>query len=435
MPEDVPRTTLAEVVYNTAGGALGAAATLLRPLMGRWDLTERLGHGEPLPEKVRPLWLHAASVGEISTLRPLAAEVWRRVEGIDWGLTTLTRTGAQAATGHFPDPVFRRLLPLDVWPSTDRFLDAVHPGAALFVETEIWPRLMLSLARRRVPVCIASARLSESSMRGYRAFGGLFRRVVGSLDFIAARSDDDRDRFLELGADPGRTVALGNLKLDDIGEGQTVLDEESEQRLSRLKAGRSLVVWGSLRPGEEKIAASVIQATARETEALWVLAPRHPSEFDRVTEASTAAGFRTARWSTSPDAETEPADLLILDTLGDLRAFYAHADVAVVGGSFGEYGGHNLMEPARAGVPVLFGPDTGEWPEDTARLLECGGGVRVREAVELGAALLQLLRDPAKRSEMGGAARKAANAGRGANRRIVEALLATGFFEGVTRST
>jgi len=433
MSDDDPRTTLSELVYDTAGGALGVAATLLRPLLGRWDLTQRLGHGDRLPADLRPLWIHAASVGEISTLRPLAAETRNRLDGIHWGLTTTTKTGAQAAAEHLPDAMFRRLLPLDVWPATDRFLDAVHPGAAIFLETELWPRLMLSLAQRKVPTCLASARLSESSVRAYRRFGGLFRRVLRSLDLIATRSEDDRTRFLELGADPRRTVVLGNTKLDNAGEPPPFLEPEKDQRLSRMAAGRSLVVWGSLRPGEEAIATTAIRATGGETGAFWVLAPRHPPEFDRAAEFATRAGLRTARWSAGSDSADDTVDLLILDTLGELRAFYARADVAVVGGSFGEYGGHNLMEPAGLGVPVLFGPDTGEWPEDTTRLLESGGGARVQDADELRDALIRLMQEPEERQKMGHAAREAAGAGRGASRRIVDTLLEAGFFDGVTR--
>jgi 3-deoxy-D-manno-octulosonic-acid transferase len=433
MSDDDPRSTLSELVYDTAGGALGVAATLLRPLLGRWDLTQRLGHGDRLPGDLRPLWIHAASVGEISTLRPLAAETRSRLDGIHWGLTTTTRTGAQAAAEHLSDAMFRRLLPLDVWPATDRFLDAVHPGAAIFLETELWPRLMLSLARRRVPTCLASARLSESSVRGYRRFGGLFRRVLRSLDLIATRSEDDRTRFLELGADPRRTVVLGNTKLDNAGEPPPFLEPEKDQRVSRMVAGRSLVVWGSLRPGEEAIATTAIRATGGETGAFWVLAPRHPSEFDRTAEFAARAGLRTSRWSACSDSANETVDLLILDTLGELRAFYVRADVAVVGGSFGEYGGHNLMEPAGLGVPVLFGPDTGEWPEDTTRLLESGGGARVQDADELRDALIRLMQEPEERQKMGHAAREAAGAGQGASRRIVDTLLEAGFFDGVTR--
>ena len=433
MSDDDPRTTLSELVYNTAGGALGVAATLLRPLLGRWDLTQRLGHGERLPVESRPLWIHAASVGEISTLRPLAAEARSRLDGIQWGLTTTTRTGAQAAAEHLPDAMFRRLLPLDVWPATDRFLDAVHPGAAIFLETELWPRLLLSLAQRKVPTCLASARLSESSVRGYRRFGGLFRRAVRSLDLIATRSEDDRTRFLELGADPRRTVVLGNTKLDNADDPPAALEAEKERRVSRMAAGRSVVVWGSLRPGEEAIATTAIRATGGETGAFWVVAPRHPSEFDRMAEFATRADLRTARWSAGNDGTNESVDVLILDTLGELRTFYALADVAVVGGSFGEYGGHNLMEPAGLGVPVLFGPDTGEWPDDTARLLESGGGARVRDADELRDALIQLMQQPEKRQTMGRAAREAAGAGQGASRRIVDTLLEADFFDGVTR--
>jgi 3-deoxy-D-manno-octulosonic-acid transferase len=429
--EPVPRTTLAETAYTVAGGALGLVAEVLGGVMPGSDLARRLGRGEPIPSDARPLWFHAASVGELSTLRPLVAEIRGRFPGIAWGVTTTTTTGERAAAGQCLDASFRRLLPLDVWPAADRFVESTHPGAALFVETELWPRLILALARRKVPVCLASARLTEASVRRYRRFGALFRNVVRAFALIATRSAEDRERFLELGADPARTVVLGNTKLDDVPEEEP--RHETTDRLNRWLGQRSLVVWGSLRPGEETVAVPTMKALGREANVAWVLAPRHPSEFDATAAIVLEAGLSLTRWSTGDQGSSRSTDVMLLDTLGELRAFYARAEVAIVGGSFCEYGGHNLMEPAGFGVPVVFGPDTAEWPEDTARLIATGGGRRAGGHEDLARFLGLILTDSGRRNSMGASARDAAAQGRGASVRVLEALQAIGFFDQVSR--
>jgi len=432
IPGAAPRRTIAEAAYTVAGGALGVVGDLLGGAMPGSEFRKRLGYGEPIPAGIRPLWFHAASIGELSTLRPLVAEIRKAVPGLSWGITTTTATGADAAAATFADAAFRRLLPLDVWPAADRFLAATDPGAALFVETELWPRLILSLARRHVPLCLASARLTAASMRRYRRFGGLFRQVVQAFGLIATRSVDDRERFLELGADPERTVVLGNTKLDDSPHDEPS-PVEADDRLARWVGPRSLVVWGSLRPGEETVAIPAMRSLGRQANVAWVLAPRHPSEFGTTAEMLTRAGLSLTRWSRSEEVRSEATDVMLLDTLGELRAFYSRADVAIVGGSFGAYGGHNLMEPAGFGVPVVFGPDTAEWPEDAARLIGTGGGVRVDGPTELVRALGELLADPERRGERGRLAREAATQGRGASRRVLEALQEIAFFDQVSR--
>lgn len=428
-----PPRTAWEVAYAIAGGAVGTAADTVGRVWRRDSLRARLGAGDPLPAEERPLWFHGASVGEVATLKPLVVETLRQQPGLSWGVTTTTTTGLAATSEPFRDARFRRLLPLDAWPATGRFLRRVHPGAVMIVETEIWPKLLLSLARARVPVCMASARMTAQSFGRYRRARPLFGAIFSSLHLIAARSEEDRERFVALGAAESRTVVLGNTKLDVDGSAEATFQTSAEERAyGRLLGGRHAVVWGCLRPGEEGLAFRVMADLSGRTDALWVLAPRHLTEFDAVAAKLTRNGIPFLRWSKRDAASGRPRVLLV-DTLGDLRAFYARADVAVVGGTFARHGGHNLMEPAAFGVPVLFGPDTAAWPDDAARLEEGSGGLRVHGPGDLGNGLWHLLDDPDTRCKMGRAARRAADAGRGASRRIVDALAPTGFFEGVTR--
>jgi 3-deoxy-D-manno-octulosonic-acid transferase len=440
VPADGPTGgRLLEAAYTLAGGALGVAASAGR-ILGSSSLDERLGHGDPLPEAIRPLWFHGASVGELATIAPLAQEIRRQVPGLHWGVTTTTTTGRAAAAERLDGAHFRRLLPLDAWPATDRFLDRIHPGALIIVETEIWPRLLIALERRRVPVCLASARLTAGSTRRYRRVLGLVRRVLRSLDLVAARSDADRRRFLELGVDPDRILVLGNTKLDALPDALSEAEAEGgagETRYSRAAGDRHLVVWGCHRPGEDELAVSTIEALGGRIGALWVVAPRHLPDFDRVAGVLSQAGVPFVRWSTLAPEDPVPdgVSVILVDTLGELRHFYAAADVAVVGGTFGRYGGHNLMEPAVFGVPVFFGTDTSSWPEDAERLLHHGGGARVHGPRELAETLVEALSTPETRRRMGRGAREAAEEGRGASARIADALGARGFFEGVTRDT
>jgi 3-deoxy-D-manno-octulosonic-acid transferase len=227
---------------------------------------------------------------------------------------------------------------------------------------------------------------------------------------------------------------LGNTKLDDAADPDPSLGSTAaEDRFARLSARRSVVVWGCLRPGEEELATATVRSLADGGNAFWVFAPRHATDFDRTAEILNRADLRFVRWSADDDHADERVDVLLLDTLGELRAFYARADVAIGGGTFEEFGGHNLMEPALFGVPVIFGPDTSDWPEDAATLIRTGGGLRVSEGDELREALEQILNDRERRHEMGRRARRAASVGRGASSRVIDALLAFGFFDRVSR--
>ncbi len=422
-------TSFWEILYSLAGSAVGGAASLWSRVAAGAALRERVGHVDHLPDDVRPLWYHGASVGELATMIPLAAEIERRLPGLDWGVTSTTVAGQSSAVKRCPSARFHHLLPLDAWPATERFVSAVHPAAVIIVETEIWPHLIRTLARKNVPICLASARVTSGSVKSYRRVAPLFKSMLELTDLIAARSEEDRERFLFLGAPADRTVVLGNTKLDAPAEEH---DEARVARIGELAGDRHLVVWGCLRPGEEELVINAYKSLKDRLEGLWVLAPRHLPVFESTAARLTDEGLAFSRWS-RPETLSGETDLLLLDTLGELRDFYACADVAVVGGTFGGYGGHNLMEPAQYGVPVIFGRDTSSWPEDAARLLELGGGRRVHGPHDLTDTIFEVLSDPEARSRLGSQARSASEAGRGASARIVDELLARDFFHNVSR--
>ncbi len=428
MLEHPKNRSIWDLLYTMAGATAASAIQVWSRVSRSQDLRERMGALDPLPADLKPLWFHGASVGELGTVLPLASEVSQRFRGVAWGVTTTTVTGREGAIRQCPDALFHRLLPIDAWPATERFISAIHPGAVIIVETELWPHLIRALAQRKIPICLASARMTARSLRSYKRASGLFRDVLRSMDLISARSEEDRERFIALGAPAERTLVQGNIKLDGLAETQ---DEARAARIGRLVGDRHLVVWGCLRPGEEALAVEVVQRLRGRATALWVLAPRHLPDFDRTAAALAKAGLPFRRWS-DPTPADPATNVLLLDTLGELRDFYACADAAVVGGTFGGFGGHNLMEPAAYGVPVIFGRDTSAWPEDAARLLDVEGGVRVHGPKDLEDAIWRLLSDPESRTRMGAQARAAAEAGRGASRRVVDELVARDFFSAVT---
>jgi len=414
------------MLYTGAGALLASSATVVDRVLRRPDLHERLGFVAPLSGGERPVWFHGASVGELSSIEPLVLEATRRFPRLAWGVTTTTPAGRRALERIFPAAAFRSFLPIDATPAVDRFLDRVRPGAVVFVETEIWPALLARLHARGIPVCFASARVTARSVPRYQRLRSLFADPLGRVAFVAARTEEDGARFRAIGVPEDRVRVMGNTKLDALGE-DVEATRAKARALGPLLGARPRIVWGSLRLGEEDLAFFTMRALSDRSDILWVVAPRQPAEFDRVHDAFVRRGLSCLRWSRNP-SDLGNARVLLVDTLGELRTFYAAADVAIVGGTFGNYGGHNLMEPAAFGVPILFGPDTSSWPDDAARLLELGGGRRVDGAEALAESIRSWLddRDAARRA--GERARDAAASGRGASARIVHALVERDFF-------
>ena len=406
-------------VYVTA--PLISALLLWRGLRDRsyWaNFSERFGFGaHPAPHGV---WLHAVSVGEVQACAPLVSALRQRHPELPLTVTTVTPTGAARARGLFGNIAQVRYLPFDLPGAVRRFFTRVQPRLAVIFETELWPNLYRECGRRRVPLVLASARISARSVGRYRRLGGLFRDTLSQAAVVAAQGAGDAQRFRELGAAPASTHVTGNLKFDfelppDIGA-----------RGARLRAQyareRALWVAGSTHgAGEEQ---AVLEAHERvraaHPGALLVLAPRHPPRFDEVAQLLTQAGLRFVRRSQDgggADAHSEAAqecEVVLLDSLGELLAFYAAADVAFVGGSLAPIGGHNLLEPAALGVPILTGPNNFN-NEEIARLLIAGGAAEVvQDGAQLAARVSALLADAGARERMGAVGRAAVEANRGA---------------------
>ena len=400
-----------------------AAMLALRGLRDRsyWrNFGQRFGLGAPLTSS--PIWVHAVSVGEVQAAAALVVALRARYPQTPVLVTTFTPTGAARARALFREAAEVRFLPFDLPGAVRRFLDRARPRLAVIVETELWPNLYRQCRRRRIPLVIASARLSRRSIDRYRRLGALFKETVAGGVVVAAQGEADAERFRALGAAAERTHITGNLKFDltlppDIGERGQAL---------RAQYAPNHAVWvaGSTHGGmeEEAVLEAHRHVTAVHSGALLVLAPRHPNRFGEVAGWLERQGVSFARRSQTSDAAATArggCNVVLLDTLGELLYFYAAADVAFVGGSLAPIGGHNLLEPAALGLPVLTGPNNSNG-EDVARLLlDCGAAKIVRNGTELGARVAGLLSDQELRGEMGSRGRAAVDRNRGALQKLL----------------
>jgi 3-deoxy-D-manno-octulosonic-acid transferase len=335
-------------------------------------------------------------------------------------LTCQTATGLARARALLPGTEVR-YAPYDLPGGVRRALARLRPRLLIVMETELWPNLLAAAARAGVPVLLASARVSERSARIYQRLPGLLRAALRSRVWVGAQSAADADRFRRIGAATERVSVAGNVKFDRA----TPADIKQRGDALRARYGGDRPTWvaGSTQEGEEPIVLAAHQALlATLPQALLIVAPRYPQRVEAVVAAVSEAGLRCAR--RSRPLPSEPYSVLVLDTLGELMEFYAAADVAFVGGSLVAVGGHNLLEPAALGLPVLSGPHQFNSPDIARILLESGALVTVRDAAELSATLGRLLTDSQERARRGRAAQLAIEANRGALARLLSLIQA-----------
>jgi len=383
----------------------------------RWR--ERFGffHDPKIRDSV---WIHAVSLGEVNAAMPLIDALMQRYQNTPFVITTVTPTGSERVRRVYGERVFNVYLPYDLPASIRRFLDRVRPRLAVVMETEIWPNLFFECKAREIPLIVANARLSEKSFRGYGPVRPLAQSALASARYVAAQSNTDAGRLRDLGAEPERLGVFGNLKYD-----MTVPAElKSEAQALRAEWGAQRPVWiaASTHEGEEMPVLNAHAAVLRRfPDALLVMVPRHPERFKPVAQECRSFGFLTR--TRSEDVHAAPqTQCFVVDAMGELLRFYAAADVAFVGGSLVPIGGHNVLEPAALGVPVIVGPETFNFVEITASLLEADAALSIASADLLSAAVIKLLADAALRERVGGAARTAFEREQGAVLRTVEVV-------------
>jgi len=386
---------------------------------GYWrNFSERFGFGTKLPGN--GIWVHAVSVGEVQAAASLVNSLRKKYPETPITVTTATPTGANRARALFKDSVYVRFIPYDLPGAVRRFFNRVRPRIAVIFETEIWPNLYHVCGRRGVPLVLASARISPRSVGRYRWLVGLFKETLSHGIVIAAQGEDDAERFRSIGANPARTHVTGNIKFD-FAVPEDTASKGVALRQAYLATARPVWIAGSTHDGEEQqVLAAHREVRKGHPDALLILVPRHPARFGEVADRLERDGFRFIRRSRKPSAEPgETPEVLLVDTLGELLDFYAAADVAFVGGSLVPIGGHNLLEPAALGLPILTGPNNFN-SEDVARLLIAQGAAEiVLNATALATRVSALLSSERERVRIGALGRSSVEANRGALQKIL----------------
>jgi len=392
------------------------------------SLPQRLGY-LPLSFNLdgdESIWVHAVSVGEVLTARALLPELRERYPRLRIFLSTTTMTGQQIARNNlqYVDEVF--FFPFDLGFAVKRTLRLVRPRLFIMMETEIWPNLLRACDRAGVKTVLVNGRISSRSYPRYRLARPFFRRVLRDVDRFCMQSEESARRIVDIGAPRERVTVTGSLKFDSLElPGPTAPDRGRNRvlRFFRISPDRPVVIAASTLKGEEEPVLEAFQRIrATMTNALLVIAPRKPERFADAERIARRAGWNVARRS-ELRVDSEPRhDVVILDTIGELAQLYQVATAVFVGGSLVDAGGHNILEPAVFGKPIVFGPHMQNFAEIAATFLDNGAAIQLRSGRDLETVLLELLSDPVRRASLGAAARALVEANRGARAKSLTAI-------------
>ena len=381
-------------------------------------LGQRFGFGFPRYDNC--IWLHAVSVGEVQAAVPLIRELTERFPDRTMLITTVTPTGAARVRAVFGDTVEHAFIPFEFPHAIANFFRSVRPEAALIMETEIWPNLYRGCGTRDIPLILVSARISPKSVPGYSKMVSLIRETLSHGIIIAAQSRQDAERFLSLGASADRTHVMGNIKFDLVPD-PGIVDRGQAVR-AELFGGRPVWIAASTHEGEEQLLLDVHAGLlSRFPDLLLVLVPRHPERFAGVRELVDKKGFGVV---TRTDGRTVDANIpvFLCDTMGEVPLFYAASDIAFVAGSLVPIGGHNLLEPAAVGVPIITGPHNFNAQDVADLFIDLGACLKVDTPDELGKTIARLLDNPDEARRIGSAGREVLEENRGALERLLVLL-------------
>lgn len=375
-----------------------------------------------LPQfKTGGVWLHAVSVGESIAAAPVVKALQERYPDIPIIITCMTPTGSERIQAMFGDSVQHCYLPYDLPSCAKRFLQAVQPKLAIVMETELWPNHIYCCQQLQIPVVLANARLSARSAKGYARFPKLVKPMLQSLDLLAVQTQTEAERFLALGATEASVKVTGSIKFD-LNVDSEILDKAQQLRASWQAQQRLVWIAGSTHQGEdEQILAAHQQLLKIRPDALLILVPRHPERFETVFALCQAQNMATQRRSTQSLVSCLD-QVLLGDTMGEMLLLYACADIAFVGGSLVEHGGHNLLEPAALGKPVLSGKHIFNFLDIAQQLLEAGDLLQVDDSQQLTQALLTLIEHPEQAQQMREAGFRVLHNNQGALQRLMEAI-------------
>jgi len=394
----------------------------------RAGFSERMGR---VPPRLRQgnasgsIWIHAVSVGEVLAISQLVGELTRREPQRQIFVSTTTATGQALARQRFGEKrVF--YMPLDFGFCLRPYFESLRPELLILAETEFWPNLLHLAKKNGVRIAVANARISDRSFPRYRRFRWFFSRVLSDIDLFLAQTEEDAGRLKQVGARAERVAVSGNLKFDIRLSGESPI---VSQLRNAITANAPVLVCGSTTEGEEELVLPAFRQLLQQfPETVMILAPRHPERFEKVAGLVVSSGLTLTRRSTwvLESGSIPPGSIFLLDSVGELAAVYALADVAFVGGSLVPLGGHNILEPAQHGVAVLTGSHTFNFREIVRIFQQSrgqqGAGLRIVTAENLGATFSELFRNPEERKKLGQRARELFIANTGATSRTVAAL-------------
>jgi len=401
---------------------------LLRLLWRGWQapayrhrIAERFGFFQA-PAQKHGLWIHAVSVGESIAAAPIIEYFLAEHPALPVVVTTMTPTGSERVQAMFGERVFHVYAPYDLPDAVSRFLKRVQPSVAVIMETEIWPNMVCQTASKGIPVLLANGRLSERSARGYGRLAALTRAVFSQFSQVVAQSADDGARFVALGVASENLTVSGSIKFD-LAIPSLLRDQARELR-AQWFGTRPVWIAASTHAGEDEILLAAHKALlAKQANALLLLVPRHPERFSKVAELVTAEGFSLQRRSEYRQGSSAiDAQVILGDTMGELLLLLGCADIAFVGGSLIEHGGHNTLEPAAWGLPVLSGPSDFNFSEISALLQGAGGLLTIVDAEDLAETLQGLMTDSQRAEQQGAAAKQVVDNNRGALQRLLTVI-------------
>ncbi|MEI8176685.1 MAG: 3-deoxy-D-manno-octulosonic acid transferase [Candidatus Omnitrophota bacterium] len=347
------------------------------------DIWQRIGFYPPELRAQGAIWLHAVSVGEVAAIKPLWEAIRKEYPGAKIVVSTITQTGNDLARRFAREGEVVFYLPLDLRIIVEQVLRRVDPRIVIIAETEIWPNLIGCAFRKNIPVMIVNGRISDRAYPRYYLARSIFGRILRKISGICARSEDDRKKFIALGVSPARVQITGNIKYCDPAL-RAVLDLRAIRARYAIGEADTVIMAGSTHKGEEEILLDLFRSLRRDVGGLHlIIAPRRIERCDEITRL--AAGL----------------PVTIIDTFGVMKELYAIADIAFVGGSLVEHGGHNIIEPALFAKPVIFGPHMFNFKDIAEEFLKSGAAVLVRDAHELEIACRRLLKSKDERYRLG----------------------------------
>lgn len=367
------------------------------------------------------IWVHAVSLGETIAAIPFIKILKKRYPDLPLLVTNMTPTGAARVKAALGDLVLQSYIPYDAPGAVARFLDRVNPSVAIIMETELWPNVLAACKSRDIPVMIANARLSDKSAKGYQRIASLTREMLKTVKVIAAQASADAERFIALGAPRENVKITGNLKFDI----EVPADLADKTIALRAQLGKERPIWiaASTHEGEEEIILAAHRIVCEKNKnALLILVPRHPERFDAMTVLSKQQGFHTARRSLN-EACTAETQVYLSDTMGEMMLMYSVCDVAFVGGSFVPVGGHNMLEPAVLGKPILTGPTLFNFAEISAMLFKAEAMIQVENANQLAERVNEFISNVDYRNKVGDNALGVVEANRGSLNKQVQLAL------------